>query len=219
MQALTYRCPYCKTTVDVTPDRVHEAVICPNPDCKRPFELEAPVAKLVGSRELAPEDKVEVQVAQPTADREEILTVAHPAMGRARPFTFLLFGLLLITGTVGAAWCWSHDQLPGAYASAAVALFALVCFAIWKLRMHATRLTITTRRTLLKRGLLGRHTCEVLHEDVHLLNIEQSAFQRLFNVGSIAISSAAGQSEPEIQVQGMPRPHDLVAPIRKQQER
>src|SRR5262245_18312401 len=108
-------------------------------------------------------------------------------MGRARPFTFLLLAALLIAGVVGWAGSWSRDQLPGAYASAAVALFALVAFAIWKLRTHATRLTITTRRTLLKRGLLGRQTCEVLHEDVHLLNIEQSAFQRLFNVGSIAI--------------------------------
>lgn len=218
MQALTYRCPYCHTTVEVTPDHVHEAVICPNPDCKRPFELEAPVAKLVGSHEVAPDERADVQVAQPTADQEETLTVTHPAMFRAQPFTFLALGLLLIAGLAGAGWLWSRNELPGAYVSAGVALFALLCFVIWKIRVHSTKLTITTRRTLLRRGLIARKTSEVRHVDVHLLNIDQSAFERLFNVGSISISSAAGQGEPEIHVRGVPRPRDLVAPIRKQQE-
>ena len=86
MQALTYQCPFCRTTVDVMPDRLKETVICPNPRCQRPFQLGAPVAKLVGTHEVdAAEEKVDLQAAQPTAEKEETLTVTHPAMFRSRP--------------------------------------------------------------------------------------------------------------------------------------
>src|SRR5262249_19672060 len=156
--------------------------------------LDAPVAKLVGTHEVESNEKIDLQAAQPSAEREETLTVAHPAMFRARPFRFLTLLLVIAAGLAGAAWWCFNRRMPAAptssrqdlaivYVCLGVAGFGLVCLAAWSVAVRSTKLVITTKRTLLRRGLIAKATSEVLHKDVNLLNVEQRFLERIFNVG------------------------------------
>ncbi|HUS48138.1 MAG TPA: PH domain-containing protein [Phycisphaerae bacterium] len=118
---------------------------------------------------------------------ETVLYEAHEAMFRNHPFQFLLALLLCVVG---------------------VGVFVLIA---WSIRCHGTMLTITSRRTILRKGIFSKHTNEIRHEDVSNIQVRQTFFQRLCGVGSIGISSAA-QSEVEIQVDGIPHP-DKVAQL------
>ena len=81
----------------------------------------------------------------------------------------------------------------------------LAVFLIWWLKCKATTLTITNDRTELRKGILSKSVSEVWHQDVRNVQLDQTFFQRIFDVGSIGISSA-GQSGLEISVNGIPDP-------------
>ena len=87
-------------------------------------------------------------------------------------------------------------------------------FLIWWLRCLGTKLTVTTERTILRKGLLSKRTNEVFHSDVRNIQVSQGFLQRLFDVGSIGIASS-GQSDIEIQVAGMPSPEKVKEIINK----
>lgn len=217
MHALTYRCPHCKTTTDVTADRIEDTVICANPKCRKPFVCDTPVGQLVGTRELARETAADLQAAAPTAAAEETLLVTHPAAFRSQPFLSLALVVAIAAGIAGLMW-WHPRGEPGfAYASGAVGLLGLAWLVGRAIALRFTRLTVTNKRTMLRRGLLTKHTAEVRHNDVHLLKVDQRFLDRVLNIGRISVSSAAGQGEPEIVVRGVPRPNDVVAPIRGMQ--
>ncbi len=91
----------------------------------------------------------------------------------------------------------------------------IIYFVEW-LRCKATRLIVTDSRTILHHGLLSRKTNEVRHEDVKNLQVTQGFFDRIFNLGTLELSSA-GQSDVEIQVAGIPGPEKLAALIRDHQ--
>jgi hypothetical protein len=56
-----------------------------------------------------------------------------------------------------------------------------------------------------RRGIIARKTAEIHVSDIRLVNLHQSFWQRLFNVGSLDISSA-GHSGVEVQFIGIPGP-------------
>jgi uncharacterized membrane protein YdbT with pleckstrin-like domain len=116
---------------------------------------------------------------------ETVLYVAHPSMFRNRPIVYLL-------------------------EVAAIALYGigLVFLLIWWLQTLGATLTVTDRRTVLRKGLFSKHTNEVMHCDVRNLQIDQTFFQRIFDVGAVKVSSS-GQSGIEIEVEGMPRPYEV----------
>lgn len=94
---------------------------------------------------------------------------------------------------------------------------ALVGFAIYFvewLRVRATRLIITTRRTTLKKGILEKATNEVLHADIRNVRVTQGFVDRLLGIGTIELSSA-GQSDVEIAVKGLPDPQQIADLIRE----
>jgi uncharacterized membrane protein YdbT with pleckstrin-like domain len=88
-----------------------------------------------------------------------------------------------------------------------VVVGAIILF-VWWLKTIGTTLIITSKRTTLRRGILSKSTNEILHSDVRNIQTAQSALQRLFGVGTIALSSA-GQSDIEIQVAGVPDPEGI----------
>jgi uncharacterized membrane protein YdbT with pleckstrin-like domain len=71
-------------------------------------------------------------------------------------------------------------------------------------------------RKFLNNKILSKSTNEVRHKDVRNIQVEQTILQRLFGVGTIAISSA-GQSGMEIEVSGIPGPQKMADMIRKYQ--
>jgi uncharacterized membrane protein YdbT with pleckstrin-like domain len=109
---------------------------------------------------------------------EVTLLVTNPAMFRESPMLFLIF-VLLVPGGIG-----------------------LVALGIWWLVTKAAVLTITDKRTIVRRGLLSKHTNEVLHRDIRNIRVSQSFLQRVFGVGKIEISSS-GQGDVEIQFAGV----------------
>lgn len=106
---------------------------------------------------------------------------AHPSMFRSRPFEFVISVALCFVG------------------------IGLIILLVWWIRTLGTTLTVTSRRTRLRKGLLSKFTSEVFHKDVRNVQVTQTAMQRLFNVGRIEISSA-GQGDFEIAVDGMRDP-------------
>ncbi|TXH16851.1 MAG: PH domain-containing protein [Hyphomicrobiaceae bacterium] len=112
---------------------------------------------------------------------ERTLYAASPAMFRNRPIGFL----------IGCALCGILIGIPP--------------MLIWWLRCKGTTLTVSDRRTTLRRGILSKHTSEVWHKDVRNVRIDQSFLQRVFGVGEIKISSS-GQADFEIAVEGIPSP-------------
>lgn len=115
---------------------------------------------------------------------EETLYERNPSMFRNHPFWFSFYVLLSLV------------------------VVGLILLLIWWLQCKSTTLTITSVRTILRRGLLSKSTNEVLHMNVRNVLVEQSFMQRILDTGTIGISSA-GQSEVEILVKGMPDPDQI----------
>lgn len=112
---------------------------------------------------------------------EKVLYESHPSMFRNSPVWFVLTIILCLVGV------------------------GLVIFAVWFVKCKATTLTVTEDRTRLRRGLLSKSITEVWHQDIRNVQLNQTFFQRVFDVGTIGISSA-GQGGLEIQVAGIPQP-------------
>ena len=119
-------------------------------------------------------------MSDPTED-EHTLYESHPSMFRNRPVEFVLTAILCL-----------------------VVVGILMMFTWW-FKSKGTTLTVTNKRTTLRRGILSKSITEVWHSDVRNVVLEQTFFQRIFGVGMIGISSA-GQSGMEISVSGIPDP-------------
>jgi uncharacterized membrane protein YdbT with pleckstrin-like domain len=115
---------------------------------------------------------------------ERVLYSAHPSMFRSHPILFLL---CLATSVYG---------------------IGLVVLLIWWFRNLQTKLTVTDRSTVLRRGLFSKRTIEIRNRDVQDIAINQTFFQRIFGVGDVNID-CSGTSHIEIRVWGMPRPYKI----------
>lgn len=118
----------------------------------------------------------------------------NPSMFRNKPAEFVLTCILSLVGV------------------------GLVIFLVWWLRCKGTTLTITNDRTKLRRGILSKSITEVWHQDVRNVQLKQTFFQRIFDVGSLGISSS-GQSGVEIFVSGIPDPAGVKDLIDKHRPR
>jgi uncharacterized membrane protein YdbT with pleckstrin-like domain len=116
---------------------------------------------------------------------EQVLYEEHPAMFRNHPFLFILSIVLIAAFGLG-----------------------LVILLVWWLQTLGTKLTVTNERITLRKGILSKFTNEVFHTDIRNVQLDQSFFQRLFDVGTIAISTS-GQEGIEISVQGIPHPQQV----------
>lgn len=115
-------------------------------------------------------------------NKEQVLYRAHPSMWRNRPILFVICMISVILWGLG-----------------------LLVLIPWWLVCLNTTITVTSRRTILRRGILAKITSEVLHRDVRNVQVSQMLLQRFFNVGDVAISSS-GQGDVEIAASGLPSP-------------
>ncbi len=116
---------------------------------------------------------------------EQVLYEEHPAMFRNHPFLFILSVILIAAFGLG-----------------------LVILLVWWVQTLGTKLTVTNERITLRKGILSKYTNEVFHTDIRNVQLDQSFFQRLFDVGTIAISTS-GQEGIEISVAGIPHPQQV----------
>jgi len=128
---------------------------------------------------------------------EETIYQNHPAMFRNNPVSFILSIALIAAFGVG-----------------------LLILLVWWLRCIGTTLTVTDERTILRKGILSKHTNEVYHSDVRNVQLKQSLFQRLFRVGYVGIASA-GHSGMEIEVAGIPYPEAVkeIIDLRRREQK
>ena len=115
---------------------------------------------------------------------EKVLYEARPSMSRNQPLWFLLACVLCLIG------------------------IGIIILVAWWLQCKGTILTVTNKRTSCRRGILSKSISEVWHQDVRNVQLSQTFWQRVLNVGTIGVSSAA-QSGLEIEVKGIPNPDQV----------
>jgi Bacterial PH domain len=140
------------------------------------------------------------------ASSERVILAARETMGRNDPLKLVF---LIALATVPVAVLSAQPALrENLVPLAACSVLAVLLLFGWWLSCLGHRLIVTDRRTILRTGLLGKFTNEVLHSHVRNIQISQSLFQRLMHVGAIGISSS-GQAGIEIFIRGIPNPYDV----------
>lgn len=219
MPNLVYRCPFCGTSHEIAESLIGDRVDCRS--CGKPFEVAAPVAMPV---QAAEGEKAAFRVVAGEGEVENPVLTVHPVLVRRHPL--LCLGLLLVflagmagivLGLMGGATVPGNVpsnllMIGGILLVLAAAGYGLIAW----LQTRYTRLSVTNRRTVLRRGLLSRRTSEVRHKDVRNLQVKQTTLERLLGVGDLLISSA-GQDDIEISVEGLSNPEHVAAVIRDMQ--
>jgi len=115
----------------------------------------------------------------------------HPSMFRNNPLGFIL-AILLIPVAVG-----------------------ILILLWWFLQCKSTKLEFAGNDLVLEKGLLSKERMELDVRRIRSVNVYQSFFNRIFGVGKISIYTAG--DSPEIEVAGLPDPHELRTLIKAQQ--
>ena len=226
MSNLNFSCPHCQQSLDIPEELLGQVVECPT--CNGSIQLPEPEPVAAPEPEPTPEPapapqpetkdcpycgeailthakkckhcgeildsslrKERQTTAQPSHShaeapqrkpvQEKTEYESHPSMFRNNPIGFVLTVLLCFVG------------------------IGLLIFLVWWLRCLGTTLTVTNKKTILRKGILSKHTNEVRHSDVRNVQVSQGIFQRMFGVGTIGVASA-GQGGIEITVSGIPNP-------------
>ncbi len=202
-----YQCPHCHNTVRITDDVMGQVVDCPV--CDNPFQVDIPSA--------TPVDASTVNEQTPGLDHpdrtEGELRVVHPTMLRSHPMYFLGYWAMLLLGVFAILTSLSGYEYINRTIQWIIGLALVVVFGFlllkWWIETRWTTLIVTTKRTILRKGIIARNTTEVQHDDVRNIQVDQNIYERLVHVGDLAVSSS-GQAELEIQVHGIPEP-DVIA--------
>lgn len=59
-----------------------------------------------------------------------------------------------------------------------------------------TELAVTTKRVIVKRGLIRRDTVELNHNKVESMNVDQSVLGRMLNFGTLTVQGTGGGKTP-----------------------
>jgi len=78
----------------------------------------------------------------------------------------------------------------------------------WRIKTMHDGLLITTRRIIDRSGLLSKKTSEVMLKDIRHVVVTQKFMERLFSVGTLAISSSSDDGV-EIYMQDVPKPEEV----------
>jgi hypothetical protein len=187
-------CDKCEARFDVGDDAAGTTVYCPKCGAANGVPAGAtagPAGRPATGSAVAP---------------ERTLLRLRPAMFRARPALFTLLMLIFLGGVVGGIYFQSQSQQARAIACGIAAIAGLVLLAVWRVAKLGTAMEVTTRRTIVYRGLLSKSSSEVMHTEISNFQIKQSFLNRIFHVGSIGISSSA-QEGIEILVTDIPGPY------------
>ncbi len=87
-----------------------------------------------------------------------------------------------------------------------VAIGILILLA-WYLKCKSTKLEFVGNDLILEKGLLSKDRTELNVTSIRTVKVYQSFFNRIFGVGRISVFTAG--DAPEIEVAGLPKPHDL----------
>ncbi|HEV2442005.1 MAG TPA: PH domain-containing protein [Steroidobacteraceae bacterium] len=115
----------------------------------------------------------------------------------------ILLGLLLLAGS-GALLSYLLDQprlgltrehlIEGG--AAALLVCAIVAMVAGAVRRNATEMAVTTRRVVIKQGLMNRKTIEMLLNKIETIEVSEPMAGRMLGYGSITMIGTGGTSEP-----------------------
>lgn len=158
---------------------------------------------------------------------DENLVPGESVAYRARPHwivvapDFLLGGTLDLTG-VGLVVAALLTRAPGGHPSLwMIVLGALLMMAGSGLmaggvvRWSATEITVTSRRVLIKTGVVRRHTTEVLLSKVESVRIDESMLGRMLGFGKVTVHGTGGTPETFDRIG---RPHEFRRQVQIQIE-
>ena len=141
---------------------------------------------------------------------EQVIFEGHPSWRAI--LGFYLKGLLIaaVLGVITALVTRIADDSVNEGLVFLVVLVALVLTVlIGFIKRVATTYTITDRRLNIKRGIVSREVQETRLERVQNVNYNQSAFQRLMQIGDVDFDTAAGDDYNFI-FAGVADPQDVV---------
>lgn len=150
---------------------------------------------------------------RPVERPEETLLVAQPALWNSAAFMggallALVFALVVLILLV------MGRGLVAAGFGVGLLLSLLYTGRAW-LRLRSVRLTITTHRCLLARGILTTTTNELRHVVIQDVLVTQSLSDKLFGVGTITISTAA-EADGDLTIAGLADPKGVADLINQQ---
>jgi uncharacterized membrane protein YdbT with pleckstrin-like domain len=189
-----------------------EVVDCPV--CENPFKVDVPSAQPADPSTLGNGELPEID--HPERGEGE-LAIVHPAMFRTNPVLFVGYWAMLILGVTAIVLAfWNYEFISQTFqmvAGAILALLGAILLGKWFLETRYTELTVTSKRTILRKGIIAKRTSEVQHDDVRNIQVDQNIYERLVGVGDLAVSSS-GQDDLEIYVHGIPKPNEVAEIIR-----
>lgn len=199
------KCDKCDRTIDVDSSKAGQKIECPS----------------CGDTNVVPRvvDRAVAAGFPPDSGPEQRVLIVRKAMFRAHPLLVTGLFVCLIGGLIGGiVAAVSAVGLPLAIPLWLLALGAAGWLGVWKILTYGETLEVTNKRSILHRGILRKNTTEVVHDAIRNVQVDQSFWNRVWNVGTMGISSAA-QSGVEIEARHIPKPHhvrkviDLYRPI------
>ncbi len=88
------------------------------------------------------------------------------------------------------------DKHLTAGGAAALLLCGLVAIVAGAVRRNATEMAVTTRRVVVKQGLMSRKTIEMLLNKIETIEVSEPMTGRMLGYGSITMVGTGGTSEP-----------------------
>lgn len=128
---------------------------------------------------------------------------------RSRAIRFSGTILCIVIGLIGSIWVPIADKnMLWWLLFAPMTLGGCGIIAWWWFDRLGASLEITTKRTIMHRGIFSKSSSEVVHDNIRNIQINQSFLQRVTQVGKIGISSS-GQDGVELQVNHLKDPDNL----------
>jgi uncharacterized membrane protein YdbT with pleckstrin-like domain len=163
--------------------------------------------------EPAPDSKKKDRAAEagfpPDYGPEVRVQLVRRCWFRSRAIRFSLVVLAIIVGLIGVIWVPVQDKswvwlilfMP-------MVLGGLGLLVWWWVDRLGASIEITTKRTIMHRGIFSKSSSEVVHDNIRNIQVNQTFLQRMTQVGKIGISSS-GQDGIELQVNHLRDPDNL----------
>ena len=115
----------------------------------------------------------------------------------------MLLGLLLLAGSGALLFYLLHQPRLGNTSehlteggAAALLVCGIVAIVAGMVRRNATEMAVTTRRVVVKQGLVDRKTIEMLLNKIETIEVSEPMVGRMLGYGSITMVGTGGTSEP-----------------------
>jgi uncharacterized membrane protein YdbT with pleckstrin-like domain len=117
---------------------------------------------------------------------------------RLHRFMFVLPALLFVIGVlIAVSGRGEQEEFACVTALGAfLILGAILVFVIRLVEYHTSEFAVTTKRLIIKAGLVHRRTLELLLSKVETVGVDQSIPGRLLGFGTIVVTGTGGTKEP-----------------------